>query len=284
MPKKQSALAQWMETKKAPTRLIGDIERHLLERPADTSRRQDVLHPSELVKDDFCPRAAYYRLLGYTPPVERHALRLQSIFDHGHCIHAKWQNYLAEMGCLYGLWKASDDSTFWSMSSDIVDLSEVKYREVPLYDLDLRIEGSADGWVKGLGDDFLIEIKTIGPGTFRFEAPSLLRDGRDIFQAWKDTRRPFPSHLRQAQLYLEILHRMADKDLIDSAPEEVVFIYELKADQSVKEFNVPYDPSISEPAIQEAARVVAAVEAQQVPNCVKTSGSCKQCASFGDAS
>jgi hypothetical protein len=85
-------------------------------------------------------------------------------------------------------------------------------------------------------------------------------------------------------LYLEILHRMADKDLIDSAPEEVVFIYELKADQSVKEFNVPYDPSISEPAIQEAARVVAAVEAQQVPNCVKTSGSCKQCASFGDAS
>jgi len=278
-----------MEAKKTPTRLIGEIERHLLERPADTSRRQDVLHPSELVKDDFCPRAAYFRLSGEMPPEDRPALRLQSIFDHGHCTHAKWQNYVAEMGVLYGLWEEPDpqDSSEkvyrWVLSADLNSLADSKYKEVPLFDEDLRIQGQADGWVKGLGDDFLIEIKTIGPGTYRFEAPSLLRDGRDIFQAWKDTRRPFPSHLRQAQLYLDILHRMEAKGLTEGAPNEVVFLYELKADQSIKEFSVSYDPEISRPAIEEAARLVEAVKAGTSPPCIKNAGVCKQCQSFGEA-
>lgn len=263
-----------MESKKTETRVIGPIERHILLRPADTSRRQDVLHPSELVKDDFCVRAAYFRLTGRVVPQERPNLRLQSIFDEGHAVHAKWQGYLAEMGVLYGMWDTLEGRT-WGLSADMY--GDAKYREVPLTDEALRISGHSDGWVKGLGEDFMIEIKSIGPGTIRVENPSLFRNG-DLFAAWREIRRPFPTHVRQGQLYLALANRMKDRGEFDSAPQEIVFIYELKADQSAKEFVVAYDPALSKDALDDAYDVVKAVEAGIAPDC-RFEG-CKNCAAY----
>jgi len=269
-----------METNKAETRLLGPIERHILLRPADTSRRQDVLHPSELIKDDFCVRAAYYRLIGKAIEEERPNLRLQSIFDEGHAVHAKWQGYLAEMGVLYGRWKTRNDVIIpWALSSE-VDLATSDYREVPLHDDALNISGHSDGWVKGLGEDFLIEIKSIGPGTIRVENPSLFRNG-DLFAAWREIRRPFPTHVRQGQLYLALANRMKDRGELDSAPQEIVFIYELKADQSAKEFVVGYDPALSKDALDDAYDVVKAVESSIAPEC--RFENCKKCAPYEEA-
>lgn len=263
-----------METRKIETRLLGPIERHLLLRPLDTSRRQDVLHPSELIKDDFCVRAAYFRLIGRQAPQERPNLRLQSIFDEGHAVHSKWQGYLAEMGVLYGTWAVRGGDRVWGMSSE---MRGHDYREVPLTDDALRIAGHSDGWVKGLGEDFLIEIKSIGPGTIRVENPALFRSG-DLFAAWKEVRRPFPTHVRQGQLYLALANRMAQRGELASAPTEIVFLYELKADQSVKEFVVTYDPAISKDALDDAYDVVQAVEAGTPPDC-RFEG-CKNCQAF----
>ena len=271
---KGSALSEWLKTKKVETRLIGPIERHILEREPDTSRRQDVLHPSELIKDDFCVRAACYRLMGYTAKPDRPNLRLQSIFDEGHAIHAKWQGYLAEMGVLYGMWDTLEGRT-WALSADVY--SDAKYREVPLTDGALRIAGHSDGWVKGLGDDFLIEIKSIGPGTIRTEQPSLFREG-DLFAAWKEIRRPFPTHVRQGQLYLALANRMAERGELESAPQEIVFIYELKADQSAKEFVVAYDPVLAKDALDDAYDITKAVECDTILDC-RFDG-CKQCKSY----
>ena len=270
----KSPLTGWMESKKTPTRLIGPIERHILLRPLDTSRRQDVLHPSELVKDDFCVRAAYFRLIGKVAPQERPNLRLQSIFDEGHAVHAKWQGYLAEMGVLYGVWDTLEGRT-WGLSGDLY--GDAKYREVPLTDDALRIAGHSDGWVKGLGDDFLIEIKSIGPGTIRVENPSLFRNG-DLFAAWREVRRPFPTHVRQGQLYLALANRMKDRGELESAPQEIVFIYELKADQSAKEFVVAYDPALSKDALDDAYDIVKAVESGVAPDC-RFEG-CKNCTAY----
>lgn len=271
---KGSALSEWMKTKKVETRLLGPIERHILERAPDTSRRQDVLHPSELIKDDFCVRAACYRLMGYAPKAERPNLRLQSIFDEGHAIHAKWQGYLAEMGVLYGMWDTLEGRT-WGLSADMY--GDAKYREVPLTDDALRIAGHSDGWVKGLGDDFLIEIKSIGPGTIRMENPALFREG-DLFAAWKEIRRPFPTHVRQGQLYLALANRMAERGELESAPQEIVFIYELKADQSAKEFVVAYDSVLAKDALDDAYDIVKAVECDTLLDC-RFDG-CKQCKPF----
>lgn len=268
-----------METKKVETRLLGPIERYLLTRPPDTSRRQDVLHPSDLVKSDFCVRAACFRLMGTEVIAERPNLRLQSIFDEGHAIHAKWQNYLAQMGNLYGLWDMGRLGLSWAQSCD-VNLATHTYREVPLHDDDLRIQGHSDGWVKGLGDDFLIEIKSIGPGTIRMENPALFREG-DLFSAWKEIRRPFPTHVRQGQLYLALAHRMAERGELESAPGEIVFLYELKADQSTKEFVVSYDPLLSKDCLDDAYDIVRAVASGTPLDC--RNGGCKQCEPFEEA-
>lgn len=276
---KEGALQRWLKADRNETRVIGPLSRHILARPPDTSRRQDVLHPSELIKKNFCHRAAYYRLLGHAPAPERHPLRTQAIFDEGHAVHARWQGWIAEMGILYGLWSTSE-GTKWAVSAD-VDTTD-RYLEVPLHDRGLRIEGHSDGWVKNKdGSEFLIEIKSIGPGTIRVEQPELYRGG-DLFDAWKQVRRPFPSHLRQGQLYLALINRMAERGEIESAPKEIVFIYELKADQSMKEFVVSYSPDISKDALDDAFDIVRAVEKGDPPEC--RIEKCSACDALGDVS
>ena len=270
----KTELQKFFDTKKADTRLIGEIERHLMRQP-DSDRRTDVLHPSEIIKADWCHRYAYYLLNGGKAKKEKPNLRLQNIFDEGHFIHAKWQNRLADMGVLYGCWNGL---TGWDVSKN-VDLDVHDYKEVPLVYEPLRIHGHADGWVKGLGDDCLIEIKSIGAGTLRFEAPDILYDADgDVTKAWKNIRRPFRSHLLQGQMYLEL----AKRQFGDQAPEEIVFIYELKADQDYKEFTVKADYEIVERVFLAAQKVIDAVEAGVMPECNVSPEGCKTCLLIGE--
>jgi len=164
----KSDLKRFLDAKTKPSRLIGDIERHLMARPVG-DRSTTVLHPSEIIKRDFCRRSAYFLLSGHTKIAEKPNLRLQSIFDEGHAIHAKWQRWFQEMGVLYGRF------TCTACKFSLFDLGPttcpncgndtMEYNEVTLVDNDLRIAGHTDGWIKGIGDDTLIEIKSIGPGT-----------------------------------------------------------------------------------------------------------------------
>ena len=268
-------LKKFLDAKKTETRLLGDVERHLMLKPP-SDRRTDVLHPSEIIKDDWCHRYAFYLLKGGQAKKEKPGLRLQNIFDEGHAIHAKWQDRFNEMGVLYGYWYCSTDEQYeWGVSSEInTGASVFEYKEVPLKDESLRIHGHADGWIKGLGEDCLIEIKSIGAGTLRFEAPDILADaGYDVTKAWSNIRRPFRGHLLQGQMYLELARRMFGED----APKEIVFIYELKADQSYKEFTVKANFDIVERVFNAAKKVVDAVEADKMPKCNVSEDGCKQC-------
>lgn len=268
-------LKKFLDAKKTETRLIGDVERHLMLKPP-SDRRTDVLHPSEIIKDDWCHRYAFYLLKGGTAKKEKPGLRLQNIFDEGHAIHHKWQKRFEEMGVLYGLWYNDTDNEYkWGISSEVnADAGVYEYKEVPLKDESLRIHGHADGWIKGLKDDCLIEIKSIGAGTFRFEAPDMLADaGYDVTKAWKNIRRPFRGHLLQGQMYLELARRQFG----DDAPKEIVFLYELKADQDYKEFTVKANFDIVERIFKAAKKVVDAVEADSMPKCNVSEDGCKQC-------
>lgn len=268
-------LKKFLDAKKTETRLLGDVERHLLLKPP-SNRRTDVLHPSEIIKADWCHRYSFYLLKGGEPKKEKPSLRLQNIFDEGHAIHHKWQQRFNEMGVLYGAWHCETDNLYeWGLSSEInAGPSVFEYKEVPLKDESLRIHGHSDGWIKGLGEDCLIEIKSIGAGTLRYEAPDLLYDaGGDVTKAWKNIRRPFRSHLLQGQMYLELANRMFGED----APKEIVFIYELKADQDYREFTVKADYEIVERIFTAAKKVVDAVEADKMPKCNVSPDGCKQC-------
>jgi hypothetical protein len=62
---------------------------------------------------------------------------------------------------------------------------------------------------------------------------------------------------------------------------EIVFIYELKADQDYKEFVVQRDYELVRHIFDNAEVVVKAVEAKEVPLCSNNpNGTCKQCAPY----
>ena len=282
MPAPKTDLWKFLDAKAKPTRLLGDIERHLLKRPVG-DRDYTVLHPSDMIKRDWCKRSSYFLLRGHERIAERPNLKLQSIFDEGHAIHAKWQSWFQEMGVLHGKFKCvSCHEITWGTSPSECGKcgwKTLEYAEVTLVDKDLRIAGHTDGWIKGIGDECLIEIKSIGPGTIRAEAPELMMDADgDFMKAWNSVRKPFGPHVLQGQIYLELMRRMGNP------VDEIVFLYELKADQSYKEFTVKADYSLVEHVFDGAKSVVEAVAAGIVPDCSNNPGSiCKQCAPYKEA-
>ena len=281
MPAPKSDLKKFLDAKAKPSRVLGDLERYLQKRPVG-DRSTTVLHPSEIIKKDWCKRASYFLLIGTPKVPEKPGLRLQNIFDEGHAIHAKWQHWFQDMGVLHGQFDcAVCDGRTWGTSPEACEhcgapASKLTYGEVTLYDNNLRIKGHTDGWIKGLGDDCLIEIKSIGPGTLRSEASNLIYDaGGDFMKAWGNVRRPFGPHIMQGQMYLELMKRMGHN--ID----EIVFLYELKADQSFKEFTIKSDYELVEHIFEGAKLVVDAADTcTPLPCSNNPGGTCKQCAPY----
>ncbi|CAB4166959.1 hypothetical protein UFOVP964_58 [uncultured Caudovirales phage] len=278
----EKELKKFLDAKKTTTRLLGDVERHLMRRTVG-DRSTTVLHPSEIIKPDWCHRYSYHLMVGGEAKKDKPNLRLQNIFDEGHYIHAKWQSRFQEMGVLYGKFKcgACRHTTFGlSPSCELCGREDTMvYDEITLIDTPLRIAGHTDGWIKGLGSDCLIEIKSIGAGTLRFEAPEILADaGGDIAKAFNNIRRPFRSHLLQGQMYLELAYRMYGEE----APKEIVFLYENKADQATKEFTVKADYEIVERIFFSAQKVIKAIEEGHMPECNVSPSGCKSCNSLVD--
>jgi hypothetical protein len=220
---------------------------------------------------------------GHKKISENPPLRLQNIFDEGHYIHAKWQRWFQEMGIIHGKFKCEVcNHVTWGTSPQECSTCQAPwqklvYDEVTLIDKDLRIAGHTDGWIKKAnGDEMLIEIKSIGPGTIRSEAPSLMADADgDFMKAWGNVKRPFGPHILQGQMYLELMTRMGNPI------EKIVFLYELKADQSYKEFTVKRDYELVRHVFDKAQIVIDAVNAKVVPECTNTpGGTCKQCSPY----
>jgi hypothetical protein len=279
MADSKSELKKFLDAKAKPSRLLGDVERYLLSRPVG-DRSTTVLHPSEIIKKDWCKRASYFLLNGAQKTEDKPNLRLQSIFDEGHAIHAKWQSWFQDMGVLHGDFTCTacfGVTTGTSPNScQFCGHKVLTYQEVTLFDDALRIKGHTDGWIKGIGDDCLIEIKSIGPGTLRTEASQLMyaADG-DFMKAWSNVRRPFSPHILQGQMYLELMKRMGNP------LDEVVFIYELKADQSFKEFPIKADYELVRHVFDGAQEVVDSLTSGVAPLCSNSpEGTCKQCASY----
>jgi len=271
-----SQLKKFVDVGKKNTRLLGSVERYIMAKPADLSRRTDVLHPSEMVQSDWCYRASYFQLLG-APPIENRAMTLgrATVFAEGHIIHSKWQGWLKGMGVLWGSWYCYEcEEYFWGLP-DCHD-GPIAYREVPLYYEPLRISGSADGWIKGVGADMMLEIKSVGMGTLRYECPELLAENNYDFEAtWKAIKAPFMKHIMQVQLYM----KLAELKGMES-PEEAIIIYEAKPNQEAKEFVIPKGDFGITPLLDAAAMIVDAVKNQTPPECNIASGGCAKCKGY----
>ena len=237
---------------------------------ADNSRRQDIIHPSELAKEYVCPRQVAYRISGKEPTDSKkeHTVGLLAIFEEGHAQHSKYQNILVDMGRMWGDWKCANCGKMVYNSLKPEEGSHCQcdiweYAEVSLNAEDeWMMTGHADGAVPDL--EAFIEIKTIGLGTLRIEEPELVKehthkttDGKtvtDMDGIWKSIKRPLRPHRNQANLYLAIAH------LLGWPFNKMIFIYENKANQMTKEFVMPFSEKSVAPLIDTAKDIKYAVE------------------------
>lgn len=245
-------LQGYLEASKQRTVLVRPLERYLLVNRVPSGRSHEVLHPSEVASDKWCPRWNQMVIEGVIEPPEKiHRLQMESIFAEGHAIHAKWQDWLGRMGVLYGIWKCvACGRKCWHVGKPD-DLCEhgpmcIQYQEVPLRHGIWG--GHADGIVEELStvtDPSLLEIKSVGIGTIRFGAPQMMMSGEtDLIKLFNHIARPFDTHIRQIQIYMELANRMYDAGDPEMRPvQSAIVIYENKANQSVKEFVVERDSS-----------------------------------------
>jgi hypothetical protein len=103
----------------------------------------------------------------------------------------------------------------------------------------------------------------------------------DFMKAWSNITRPFRDHILQGQVYLELMNRMGYVGEDGEPINEIVFLYELKADQSYKEFSIKRDFEIVRHVFEKAEKVVKAVEAGVAPKCNNNlGGTCPQCSPY----
>lgn len=277
-------LKRFIDVGKVETRVIGPTERWVLSSPSNNSKLKldGYLHPSKIIKSMWCHRTSYFELLGHADGSEYNSKSIKQymVFQQGHHIHSKWQTIFKNMDKIYGLWKCSHCGLKeWGMHSEVSNLciGPWEYKEVPIVHEPLKLKGHADGILKGFKDPLLLEIKSIGPGTIKWEHPDLLnRAGNSFENAWKLLDGPFASHILQAQLYLKMLE-LSGKE----TPQEAIFIYESKLDGDVKEFVMPKDDFGVDEVIQNVKNIINAIETGVPPMCnLRGEERCGQCKEY----
>jgi len=228
---------------KSKSKLVPLLHPHLLKeyQEKNTHRDTEHYHPSEICKRDWCVRQSGYRMLGHNEsnPERPKPFKTLNIFEEGNRIHRKWQGWLKAIGLLQGQWYCRECYHIWYGGSvcEACQSKQTDYQEVPLYDEDYHITGHADGHVVLDGEDHLIEIKSVGIGTFRYENFPLFNRyaNREITadQMWNEVNRPFLSHLKQGTFYMHC-----------TGIKKMIYIYEWKASQDIKEFMVSYQPEV----------------------------------------
>lgn len=239
-------LKNYKNTLTSKGRLLPVVEKFLIKEQLASTRDTLHLHPSEICKKDWCPRSSWYTIKGYEKQDEGFTLQKLNIFAEGHNIHGKWQAWLMDAGVL-------------------------EKPEVPIYNEEYHIMGHADGIINDKQGRAVLEIKSVGAGTIRMEDYELFKSSETAEAAWKKVRQPFPTHLRQLNLYMYCL------DIHDG-----IFIYEWKATQEIKEFSVKFQPSLIEDILSGCKSVIRGLDSgipPMRPTLAESSSSkiCKGC-------
>lgn len=303
--KSDGKFADYSKLKSSAGIVIPEVKKVVLDRQRKPhSHRTGIIYPSEMAKSDWCPRATYWRMAGRKEPVSKASFSLENVFAEGNAIHDKWQSWLSDTGLLWGDWKCTRCSeqvkdslkplnvpgsgpcvgTSWTdltlgPNDEPMFEHTWKYREVSLSSTSHRISGHSDGAL--VGHNVLIELKSVGIGTLRFEAPRLLEENThtvsgkkiiDIEGIWKNIHRPFTSHIKQGNIYLFMAKEMG------MPFDRITFVYEFKANQQAKEFTVSMSDDIMEPLLETASIIETGLIAEVPPLCPY--GGCGSCRSY----
>lgn len=261
----QQAAAEWTrQLVKDDNIILNQLRRQLDEAAVahDADRDVEHLHASEICKQGWCPRASWYKLTGIQPDKKGRGRISSLVAAEGNEIHERHQNALWSLGILTGMWRCLVcDHRWWATSPTSCascDTYLIKYAEVPIEDKDLMLIGHGDGLVEtSRHGQILLEVKSIGEGSVRIEAPALyqrLIDGDVNYSGlWTSIRRPFPTHVRQAMLYLRALKMRT-----------AVLLYECKWNQQIKELRIHYREDTIANIVDGAQQVRRAIEEGKV--------------------
>lgn len=294
-PQKLSADAKRFAKARRGGRLTTPMERYLITQ-LDERGQDNLLHVSDLVKNKWCPRMLYYRMHGIRPELESISFQLQNIFDYGSEAHGKYQGRWKDMGVLWGRWECMACNRKW-LGMPLLRCDHcgapgecIRYMEVPLADPEVLLIGNADGEIRDADGNVLAEIKTVGEGTFRTEAPKLLgqytetatfENGTTEKQVnmkslWKDLTRPLPSHSRQGQTYIALRALVKGEPPVDG----ISYLYEHKGNQGLKEFMVLPDQTVADQVLGRAKDVAWAIGRGMPPRCAEGRGGCDLCTPY----
>lgn len=255
----------YKESLKHKGRILPLVASQIIKNSEQRNAHRDTahLHPSELAKKDWCPRSSWYKINNYPASPDSTAFTRLNVFEEGHAIHNKWQTWLWQAGVLYGNWSCETCTNKWTaLAPDTCPRcadTAIYYREVPIQNDQYRLLGHADGIIEDSHGKALLEIKSIGLGTIRWENKTLYNaytSGEIKFEdIWKNIKKPLASHIRQGSLYMYC-----------TGIETIIFVYEWKPTQEVKEFVVQYQPEVIKDILVGCSMVIDSLESGVVPS------------------
>lgn len=244
--------------------LIPAIERVLNKRVTGKERKHGWNSPSGV---GGCQRNNYFTRTSVTPDFPQNDPRLQRIFDNGTCVHIRLQDYMKKDGVL---------------------LKD----EAPLFNKEYKILGTTDGLLNDSGVLAVLEIKSIHAFGF-----SSLKDAKPEHKLQASIYMYCLNEMRKALLrgkrleleqdYLTKLQTFLDEgkvqkqfrdfcktlDILEKYPKpikKVIFLYENKDTQELKEFSVEDDGSVIAQALEKFDSLNIAIENEEIPPASKT--------------
>ena len=249
-----------------PPKMESVIAPFMIKKALDNTRRYDIFHPSAW---GSCLRRIAYQYYNENfnflkkQPYEVD-LRMERIFDNGHRLHDRWQDYLDKAGVLRGLWRCPNptcgkmhgkDEKLGIFNPARVDpdfrcdcgnTEELVYEELTVKsDPKYNFEGNVDAIVDVSGtrsasgqafDIFVVDFKSMKDNLFvDLEAAK-----------WE--------HIVQTNIYMWLLDLQA-----------AVVVYENKNDQKMKEMLIPRDDALIERIKSEAEWLARVLESGKLP-------------------
>lgn len=213
--------------------ILNLVNDYLISSAKTVTRNNTFFHPSEW---SGCHRKIVYQYYEATGSIkiDHSAIKIdprgQRIFSNGHWMHTRWRSYLEHSKVnILGKWKCQnmvhkEPMIYGNKEKHGLEKPEAcecgskefEYIEIGYFDEETHWSGHVDAIIKTSIEDYppliLIDFKTMNPIEF------------------KGLQEPKIAHKTQMQIYLYLANLPLGK-----------FLYENKADQSVKEFDMLRD-------------------------------------------
>lgn len=249
-----------------PPRVEQLVRPFMVKKAVENTRRYDIFHPSAW---GSCLRKIAYQYYNEKEKFWKKNdhdvdLRLERVFDNGHGMHARWQDWLDKAGYLRGAWKCTNplcgmihghgethgilnpQRTQPGWRCECGNGKSLLYQELDVVSpLEYNFEGHCDALVdvrdtpaaKGsLLDLFIVDMKTMNSEMFS-----------DLTEAKYE-------HVVQVHIYMWVLDVHA-----------AVVLYENKDNQAIKEMFVPRDDSLIEKIKEQALWMVEVLKQRKLP-------------------